>query len=92
MYKIVVLISGSGSNLQKIIDQIESGNIKAEICAVISNRADAYGLKRAEKANIPTLTLDHTQFFDREAFDQSLAQIIDSFAPNLIILAGFMRI
>jgi len=92
MYKIVVLISGSGSNLQKIIDQIESGNIKAEICAVISNRADAYGLKRAEKANIPTLTLDHTQFSDREAFDQSLAQIIDSFAPNLIILAGFMRI
>ena len=92
MYKIIVLISGNGSNLQKIIDQVESGNIKAEISAVISNRADAYGLQRAEKANIPTITLDHTQFTDREAFDQSLAQIIDSFSPNLIVLAGFMRI
>ena len=92
MYKIVVLISGSGSNLQKIIDHVASGNINAEISAVISNRADAYGLQRAEKADIPKLVLDHTQFEDREAFDQSLSQIIESYTPNLIVLAGFMRI
>ncbi len=92
MYKLVVLISGSGSNLQQFIDQIDAGNINAEIAAVISNRNDAYGLKRAEKAGIPTVILDHTHFIDREAFDQSLAQIIDSFEPDLIVLAGFMRI
>jgi len=92
VYKLVVLISGSGSNLQQFIDHIESGDIDAEITAVISNRPDAYGLQRAEKAGIPTVVLDHKQFIDRESFDQSLAQIIDSFAPDLIILAGFMRI
>ena len=92
MYKIVVLLSGNGSNLQKIIEQIESGEIKAEICAVISNRADAYGLERAEKAHIHNLVLEHTHFSDRESFDQSLAQIIDSYEPDLIVLAGFMRI
>lgn len=92
MYKIVVLISGNGSNLQVIMDQIAAGEIKAEISAVISNRADAFGLQRADKLNIPTIVLDHTQFTDREAFDQSLAQIIDSYEPDLIVLAGFMRI
>lgn len=92
MYKLVVLISGSGSNLQQFIDHIETGDIDAEIAAVISNRPDAYGLQRAEKAGIPTVVLDHKQFIDRQSFDQSLAQIIDSFTPDLIILAGFMRI
>jgi len=92
MYKIVVLLSGNGSNLQKIIEQVESGEIKAEISAVISNRADAYGLERAKKSHIPNLVLEHTHFSDRESFDQSLAQIIDSYEPNLIVLAGFMRI
>ncbi|MEE9325888.1 MAG: phosphoribosylglycinamide formyltransferase [Cocleimonas sp.] len=92
MYKIVVLISGNGSNLQAIIDQINSGEIKAEISAVISNRADAYGLVRAEKENIKAITLDHKQFKDRPAFDQSLLQIIDNYKPQLVLLAGFMRI
>jgi len=92
VYKLVVLISGSGSNLQQFIDHIETGDIDAEIAAVISNRPDAYGLQRAEKAGIPTVVLDHKQFIDRQSFDQSLAQIIDSFTPDLIILAGFMRI
>ena len=92
MYKLVVIISGSGSNLQQFINQIESGELNAEISAVISNRPDAYGLKRAEKAGIPTVVLDHTQFLDRESFDQSLAQIIHSYESDLIILAGFMRI
>jgi len=92
MFRLVVLISGNGSNLQAIIDQIESGVIKAEISAVISNRPDAYGLKRAEQANIDTVVLDHTQFTDRQAFDESLAQIVASYNPDLVVLAGFMRI
>ena len=92
MFKIVVLLSGEGSNLQAIIDKIDDGEIKAEIVAIISNRADANGLNRAEKAGIPNIVLEHTHFADREAFDQSLAQIIDSYEPDLIVLAGFMRI
>ncbi len=92
MYKIVVLLSGNGSNLQKIIDEVLSNNIKAEISAVISNRADAIGLQRAKTANIPAVTLEHTHFSDRESFDASLAQIIESYEPDLIVLAGFMRI
>ena len=92
MYKIVVLISGGGSNLQAIIDQINAGNITAEISAVISNRPDVLGLKRADKANIDNHVLDHTAFDSRESFDQSLAQIIDSYEPDLVVLAGFMRI
>jgi len=92
MYKIVVLISGGGSNLQSIIDNIQTDKLNAEIVAVISNRADAFGLKRAEKANIDNHVLDHTVFGSRESFDESLAQIIDSYEPDLIVLAGFMRI
>ncbi len=92
MFKLVVLLSGEGSNLQAIIDQVDDGEIKAEIVAVISNRADANGLNRAEKAEISNVVLEHTHFADREAFDQSLAQIIDSYEPDLIVLAGFMRI
>ena len=92
MYKIIVLISGTGSNLAKIIEHIDAGNINAEIVAVISNRADAYGLKHATKAQIPTEVLEHSRFADRESFDQALAKIIDSYAPDLIVLAGFMRI
>lgn len=92
MYKIVVLISGGGSNLQSIIDNIQSGNIKAEISAVISNKADVYGLERAAAADIDNHVLDHTVFASRESFDDSLAQIINSYQPDLIVLAGFMRI
>ncbi len=92
MYKIVVLISGSGSNLQAIIDLIDAGKINAEIAAVISNRSDAYGLQRAKKAGIPTEIHDHTRFDSRETFDQSLAKHIDAYQPDLIVLAGFMRI
>ncbi len=92
MFKIVVLLSGEGTNLQTIIDQINAGNINAEISAVISNKANVNGLKRAEKAGIPNVVLEHTHFADREGFDQSLAQIIESYEPDLIVLAGFMRI
>lgn len=85
---IVVLISGSGSNLQAIID----ADLPIEIRAVISNRADAYGLTRAEAAGIATAVLDHKNFPDRESYDAALQALIDSYTPKLLVLAGFMRI
>ncbi len=90
--KLVVLISGSGSNLQAIIDACASKDINAEIAAVISNKADAFGLERAQKANIPTHIVNHKEFDDREAFDKALVQVIDPYNADAIILAGFMRI
>lgn len=89
---VVVLISGSGSNLQALIDSIASEGGPARIAAVISNRADAYGLVRAQNAGIPTRVLDHKQFDGREAFDAALVEAIDDFDPQLVVLAGFMRI
>ncbi len=89
---IVVLISGSGSNLQAIIDAVESGEIKGRIAAVISNRPDAYGLERARQADIPAVIVDHTRFDQRELFDAALMRKIDEFEPDLLVLAGFMRI
>lgn len=89
---LVVLISGSGSNLQAILKAIQTGNLKARIAAVISNRPNAYGLQRAEAAGIPTAVLDHTGFANREGFDEILQQQIDGFRPDLVVLAGFMRI
>ncbi|MEK1906276.1 MAG: phosphoribosylglycinamide formyltransferase [Pseudomonas sp.] len=89
---VVVLISGSGSNLQALIDSIATADSPARICAVISNRADAYGLERAKQAGIATLVLDHKQFDGREAFDAALVEAIDGFDPQLVVLAGFMRI
>jgi len=86
----VVLISGSGSNLQSLIDN--SKNIDLEISCVISNNPDAYGLERAKKANIETKILDHSEFSSRESYDDSLKEIIEKFNPEVIILAGFMRI
>ena len=89
---VVVLISGSGSNLQALIDSIANDGNPARIAAVISNRADAYGLERARQAGIATRVLDHKQFDGREAFDAALVEAIDSFDPQLVVLAGFMRI
>jgi len=90
--RIVVLISGNGSNLQAIIDAIDSGQIPAEIVAVISNKADAYGLQRAHAADISTDILAYAGFTDREQYDQALMACIDKYQPDLIVLAGFMRI
>ncbi|SFQ05965.1 phosphoribosylglycinamide formyltransferase-1 [Geopseudomonas sagittaria] len=88
---VVVLISGSGSNLQALIDSLGEDN-PARICAVISNRADAYGLTRAQNAGIATAVLDHKAFEGREAFDAALIEAIDAHQPDLVVLAGFMRI
>lgn len=89
---LVVLISGNGSNLQSIIDQIELGLLDAKIVAVISNRADAHGLTRACLHNIPGLVLEHENFATREAFDEQLQAMLEPLQPDYILLAGFMRI
>lgn len=90
--KIVVLISGSGSNLQSFIDACEERRVDGKIMAVISNRPGVKGLDRAAAANIPNIVVDHRAFESREEFDQYLAEIINEFTPDLIVLAGFMRI
>lgn len=90
--RVVVLISGSGSNLQALIDGVASGELPIEIVAAISNRPDVFGLTRAANAGIPTVVLDHKGFSSRETFDQELMRTIDGYNPGLIVLAGFMRI
>ncbi|WP_145476263.1 phosphoribosylglycinamide formyltransferase [Yersinia similis] len=92
MKKIVVLISGQGSNLQALIDAQQQGRISGKICAVFSNNPAAYGLKRAESAGIPHHALDAKAFTDRVSFDLALAQAIDQYQPDLLVLAGYMRI
>jgi len=89
---IVVLISGNGSNLQSIIDAIKSGRLNASITAVISNNPDAYGLSRAKNHGIDTRVIDHRQFATRDAFDQELLLYTQSYDPDYVVLAGFMRI
>lgn len=88
---VVVLISGSGSNLQAIIDAANHG-LPIEIRAVISNQAEAFGLTRAERAGIATEVLNHQEFSEREQYDQELRALIDDYRPGLVALAGFMRI
>lgn len=87
-----VLVSGSGSNLQALIDACRSGRLNIAIDHVISNVADARGLQRAEAAGIPTSVLEHGRFADRNDFDRALALLIASCEPRLVVLAGFMRI
>lgn len=88
---VVVLISGSGSNLQALIDTSAAGG-PFHISAVISNRPGVRGLERADAAGIPTRVIDHTAFPDRDSFDAALAGAIEAFEPRLVVLAGFMRI
>lgn len=91
-FKIVVLISGNGSNLQAIIDRIQMEKCPAVVKAVISNKENAYGLERAKQAGLETGVLDHFHYETREAFDQALIQCIDQYQPDLVVLAGFMRV
>jgi len=90
--RIAVLISGTGSNLQALIDARASGKLDIEIAHVISNRPDAAGLQRASKAGIPTSILPHGDFSSRGEFDQALAALMTFGEPELFLLAGFMRI
>lgn len=90
--RLVVLISGSGSNLQALIDAIADGTIAATIELVISNKQEAKGLVRANRAGIATQVINHLDYGSREAFDRELMHAIDDKQPDLIVLAGFMRI
>ena len=92
MKNIVILISGRGSNMEALIAARDAGNLPVNIAAVLSNRPDAAGLETAAKAGIVTHYIDHKAFAGREAFDAALAECIDGFAPDLVVLAGFMRI
>lgn len=91
-YRLVVLISGNGSNLQAIINQCELGKVKASVVGVISSHAEARGLQRAADAGIPTATITPSDVASREAYDAQLAQLIESWQADAVILAGYMRI
>ncbi|BCQ36075.1 MULTISPECIES: phosphoribosylglycinamide formyltransferase [Erwinia] len=92
MKRIVVLVSGNGSNLQAILDACQQGRIHGSVAAVFSNKAEAFGLERAREANVAAHALSAAQFADREAFDRQLMLEIDAYAPDLVVLAGYMRI
>jgi phosphoribosylglycinamide formyltransferase-1 len=89
---VVVLISGRGSNLQAIIDQTRIGQLPIVIRAVVSNNPNAAGLRLAQAAGLRTTVIDHRAYPDRDAFDRALMQAIDQYQPQLVVLAGFMRI
>ncbi len=89
---LAVLVSGSGSNLQSLIDKIESGALDAEIKLVISNKSDAYGLERARKHGIAQLALDHRNYPTREAFDMRMVEAIGDAGADTVAMAGFMRL
>ncbi|WP_109393989.1 phosphoribosylglycinamide formyltransferase [Proteus terrae] len=92
MKNIVVLISGNGSNLQAVIDACRANKITGNVVAVLSNKADAYGLERAKLANIPAYFVDPALYNDRTDYDKALIEQIDAYQPDIVVLAGFMRI
>lgn len=92
MKRIVILISGRGSNMVSILDAVASGTLPVQVAAVFSNRVDAAGLDIARSRGVPAEALDHRNYADRAAFDAAMVQVIDACAPDLVVLAGFMRI
>lgn len=93
MLKVVVMVSGGGTNLQAILDSIKSGKItNTEIVGVISNKRDAYALKRAESAGIPAICVSPKDYVERAEFNRALLAAVDSFSPDLVVLAGFLVI
>ncbi len=91
MKSIVILISGRGSNMQSLLAATADGSLPVRVAAVLSNRPDAAGLKTAAAVGIPTRVIDHKLYPDRESFDAAMAEAIDAFSPDLVVLAGFMR-
>lgn len=90
--RIVVLVSGNGSNLQALIDASQEGRIRGSMVGVVSNRAKAFGLQRAERAGIPCAVVRKYKAQSRQAYDAELADAVQGFRPDLVVLAGFMRI
>ncbi len=92
MKSIVILISGRGSNMVALIDAAASGTLPVRVAAVLANRPDAKGLEVAAAAGVVTRVVDHRLYSDRESFDAAMAEAIDAYSPDLVVLAGFMRI
>ncbi len=90
--RLAILISGRGSNMQSFIRACAAGDLDAGIAVVLSNKPEAAGLQTAAQAGIPTLCIDHRDYPDRESFDAALVEALAPFAPDAVILAGFMRI
>ncbi len=90
--RLVILISGRGSNMRSIVEAANQGQLDVDIAAVISNRPDAAGLEYAQQAGIDAQVIDHKLYDSRESFDAAMAEVIDSYQPDFVILAGFMRI
>ena len=90
--RLVVLISGNGTNLQAVLNACSSGSLNAEVAAVISNRAGAYGLERARLAGVPALVLPKPKELDRHAYDRQLTDLVQSYRPDWVVLAGWMRL
>lgn len=90
--RLVILISGRGSNMQSIVETIKSKPLPAEVVAVIANKADAQGIQWAKDQGLVTEIVEHKRFADREQFDKKLAQVIHQYEPDYVLLAGFMRI
>ena len=90
--KLVVLVSGNGSNLQAILDACSSGELCAQVVAVVSNHADAYGLERARRASVPAVVKSKAKMQDRRAYDAELAELVAAYQPDWIVLAGWMRV
>jgi phosphoribosylglycinamide formyltransferase 1 len=91
-HRLAVLISGSGTNLQAILDAIDAGSLEARVTLVLSNRADAGGLQRARRAGVDTAVIDHRDYPDRPAFDHAMIRELDAHGADTVALAGFMRI
>lgn len=90
--KTAILISGSGTNLQAFVDAAQAGDLDLDLVVVFSNNPKAFGLRRAEEAGIPTACIQHADFPDRETFDKAVIDELDRYRPELLILAGFMRV
>lgn len=90
--RVVILISGRGSNMISIVNAVNDGSLPIKIAAVISNRPDAAGIEFAQKIGIDTAIIDHKAFSSRDEFDAAMASKIDTYSPDLVVLAGFMRI
>ena len=90
--RLVVMVSGNGSNLQAILDACASGQLPTRVEAVISNKSGAYGLERAQQAGVPSIVLEKLKDQDRRAYDAQLAEIVAAYRPDWVVLAGWMRI
>lgn len=91
-HKLVILISGNGSNLQAILDACAASELPAQVVAVVSNKADAYGLERARRANVPAIVQSNPKAQDRRAYDAELADLVAAYQPDWVVLAGWMRV